>query len=174
MRRLKAIVLPMAALLALEVAQAQPQGTPAGPPIQNGSAVTIEYVLKDDAGEVLASTGGKPFTYVHGQGQIVPGLEKALEGMRAGETKDVTVPPENGYGPVNPAAEVEVPKDRVPSEALSVGTRLAATTDTGRTVPVRVKEIKEETVVLDLNHPLAGKTLHFEIQVVKVEPRAGG
>ena len=169
MKRLGAMMLPVLLLLTLGVAQAQ-QGNPPDPAVENGSAVKFEYVMKDDAGEVLTSTQGKPFTYVHGRGQILPGLEKAMEGMRAGETKQVTVPPEDGFGPVDPAAEVEVPKEQIPPDALTVGAQLLATTGTGNTVPVKVKEIREATVVLDLNHPLAGKTLRFDVEVIEVEP----
>lgn len=163
-----ALALPAIIVLALGVARAQPQVAPPGPAVANGSAVKFEYTMKDEAGNVLTSSQGQPVSYVHGQGQILPGLEKAMEGMRAGETKQVAVPPEDGFGPVNPEAEVEVPKERVPPDALTVGAQLMATTATGNTVPVRVKEVKEQTVILDLNHPLAGKTLHFDIEVIEV------
>lgn len=172
MRRFGAIVLPATLMLALGVAQAQPQGTPPSSAIKNGSSVKFEYVMKDDAGNVLTSNKGKPFTYVHGEGQILPGLERAMEGMRAGETKHVAVPPEEGYGPVDPTAQVEVPKEQIPPGALTVGAQLMGTTDTGNTVVVKVKEVKEKTVVLDVNHPLAGKTLYFDIEILEVEPRA--
>jgi len=170
-RRSRAIVLSMTLLLALGVAQAQPQATSPGPAIKNGSSVKFEYVMKDDAGNVLTANKGNPATYVHGQGQILPGLERAMEGMRAGETKHVTVPPEEGYGPVDPTAEVEVPKEQVPP-GVTVGAQLMGTTETGRTVEVKVKEVRERTVLLDVNHPLAGKTLYFDLEVIEVNPRA--
>lgn len=168
MRRVWAIALPAIVMLAVGVAQAQPQG----PAVQNGSAVKFEFTMKDETGTVLTSSQGEPVSYVHGQGQILPGLEKAMEGMRAGETKQIAVPPEDGFGPVDPEAQVEVPKEKVPPDALTVGAQLMATTATGNTVPVRVKEVKEQTVVLDLNHPLAGKTLHFDISVIEVKTGA--
>ncbi|OGB96413.1 MAG: hypothetical protein A2Z31_08535, partial [candidate division NC10 bacterium RBG_16_65_8] len=124
-----------------------------------------------DDGEVRDSNkGGEPLTFIHGQRQIIRGLEKALEGMRAGEEKKVTVEAADAYGKVNPAAVAEVPKERIPATALTVGTELLAQDSSGRTRTVRVKEIKEQTVVIDMNHPLAGKTLVFDVKVLSVEP----
>ena len=90
--------------------------------------------------------------------------------MRAGEEKAVTVAPEEGYGPIDPAAQTEVPKEAIPPDALTVGTQLVARSPSGETRLVRVKEIKDGTVVIDLNHPLAGMILHFAVKVLKVEP----
>jgi FKBP-type peptidyl-prolyl cis-trans isomerase SlyD len=90
--------------------------------------------------------------------------------MSVGSEKKVTVKPEDGYGPVKPEAFQEVPKDKLPPEALKVGTVLSARGPDGQTVPVRVHEIKEDTVVMDFNHPLAGKTLFFDIKVTEVKP----
>jgi FKBP-type peptidyl-prolyl cis-trans isomerase 2 len=91
-------------------------------------------------------------------------------GMRPGEEKKVVVKPEDAYGPVMPNAQTEVPKDAIPKEGLKVGTALMARSGSGEARPVVVKEIKETTVVLDLNHPLAGKTLFFDVKVLGVEP----
>lgn len=158
-------------VLMLGVAQAQPTEKPMSPAVESGSTVQLEYTLKDDAGKVLDSNKGRdPLTYIHGQQQIVPGLEKVLNGMRAGEEKEVTVKPEEGYGPVDPSAQAEVPKAMLPADALTVGAQLVARSREGETLLVRIKEIKETTVIIDLNHPLAGKTLHFGIKVLGVEP----
>lgn len=139
--------------------------------IQAGSLVAFDYTLKDDTGNVIDSSQGKqPMHYVHGKGQIIPGLEKELAGMSVGSEKKVTVKPEDAYGQVNPQAFQEVPKDKLPPEALKVGTVLSARGPDGQTVPVRVHEIKEDTVVMDFNHPLAGKTLFFDIKVTEVKP----
>ena len=173
-----------AALLFLAPAPAAAQSKPAespatpaaaSPAIEEGSTVHLEYTLKDDAGKLLDSNKGQePLTYTQGQHEIVPGLEKQLTGMHSGEEKKVTLAPEDGYGAVDPSAETEVPKEMLPSSALSVGTRLMARNSAGEGRPVTVKEIKEKTVVLDLNHPLAGKTLVFEIKVLGVEaPKPG-
>lgn len=153
------------------VAQAQPKETAPGPAIENGSNVQIEYTLKDETGKLLDSnTGRGPLSFTQGEHRIIPGLEKALNGMRAGEEKQVSVKPEEGYGAVDAAAQAEVPKAAIPSDALTVGTELMARSPTGTTRIVRIKEIKETTVILDLNHPLAGKTLHFTVKILSVAP----
>ena len=141
--------------------------------IGSGTTVQIAYTLKDDSGEVLDSNEGQaPLTYVHGRREIVPGLEQALDGLRAGDTRQVTVGAAEGYGPVDPGAVAEVPRQTVPQDALVPGTELLARRQDGATRPVRVKEVRDSTVVLDLNHPLAGRTLHFDVRVVDVAPGA--
>lgn len=152
-------------------AQTQPAQAPASPAIEKGSTVKLEYTLKDDAGTLLDSNKGQaPLTYTQGDEQLMLGLERQLVGMHSGEEKKVVLKPEEAYGPVNPTAETEVPKELLPPNALSVGTRLIARNAGGEQRPVTVKEVKEKTVVLDLNHPLAGKTLVFELKVLGVEP----
>jgi FKBP-type peptidyl-prolyl cis-trans isomerases 2 len=87
--------------------------------IQTGSMVAFDYTLTDESGTVIDSSKGKePMHYVHGKGQIIPGLEKELEGLPVGGEKKVTVKPEDGYGPVNPQAFQEIPKEKLPPEAL--------------------------------------------------------
>ena len=157
--------------LTLGVAEAQSKEEATTPSIQKGSKVEIEYTLTDDEGKVLDSNKGrKPLAYTQGERQIVPGLEKALDGMHVGEQKKVTVPPADGYGEVDPQAITEVPKETVPPDALKVGTELVARNQNGATRLVRVKEIKEKTVVIDMNHPLAGKTLYFDVKVLGINP----
>jgi FKBP-type peptidyl-prolyl cis-trans isomerase 2 len=165
------IVLAVVSAFGMAEAQSQPETTT--PAIGTGSKVQLEYTLTVDDGEVRDSNkGGEPLTFIHGQRQIIRGLEKALEGMRAGEEKKVTVNAADAYGEVNPAAVAEVPKERIPPTALTVGTQLLAQGPGGQTRTVRVKEVKEQTVVLDMNHPLAGKTLVFDVKVLSVEPPA--
>jgi FKBP-type peptidyl-prolyl cis-trans isomerase 2 len=139
--------------------------------VKNGSVVSLEYTLSDDKGKVIESNKGKdPLTYTQGQGQLIPGLEKELLGMNAGGEKNVKVKPEEAYGTVDPKAFREVPRENLPPEALKVGATLVAKNPEGQGFPVRVHEIKEKTVVLDLNHPLAGKTLTFAVKVLDVKP----
>ena len=141
--------------------------------VQAGSQVSFDYTLTDDSGKVIDSSKGRePMTYVHGQGQIIPGLEKEMAGMAVGAGKKVKVKPEDAYGPVNPQAFEEVPKEQLPPGALKVGTMLTAQGPQGQSVPVRVHEIKEKTVVMDFNHPLAGKTLSFDVKITDVKPTA--
>jgi FKBP-type peptidyl-prolyl cis-trans isomerase SlyD len=136
--------------------------------------VELEYTLKDDTGTVLDSNKGQaPLTFTQGQAHLVPGLEKQLVGMHAGDEKKIVLQPDEAYGPADPSAQTEVPKELLPPEGLTVGARLMARSSSGEQRPVTVKEIKDKTVVLDLNHPLAGKTLVFEIKVLGVEPPKG-
>lgn len=141
--------------------------------VQTGSDVAFDYTLTDESGTVIDSSKGKqPMHYVHGQGQIIPGLEKELAGMAVGGQKKVTVKPEDGYGPINPQAFQEIPKEKLPADALKVGTMLMAQGPQGQGVPVRVHEIKENTVIMDFNHPLAGKTLSFDIKITDIKAAA--
>lgn len=161
-----------AALVALAASTAFAQAPAPSPgAVQNGSTVSLEYTLTGEGGEVLDSNkGGTPLVIVQGQQQIIPGLERELVGMRSGEEKKVVVKPEDAYGEVVPNAQQEVPKDAIPKDGLKVGTVLSARSGSGEARPVVVKEIKENTVVLDVNHPLAGKTLYFDIKVLGVKP----
>lgn len=162
----------VAALLISSQLYAQSAAKPK-PVVQAGSQVSFDYTLTDESGKVIDSSNGKkPMTYVHGQGQIIPGLEKELAGMAAGAGKKVTVKPEEAYGQVNPQAFQEVPREQLPPGALKVGTQLTAQGPQGQSVPVRVHEVKEKTVVMDFNHPLAGKTLSFDVKITEVKPAA--
>ena len=166
--RFLAAPLALSLLLAAAPAMAQPKVA-----IEKGSSVKIEYTLKDDKGAVLDTNAGKDaLAFTQGAQQIIPGLDKALLGMKVGDTKKVTVKPEDAYGVVDPKAEAEVPKTALPEGAAVVGTRLLARGQDGQPRPVTVKTVKDTTVVLDLNHPLAGKTLFFDVKVVSVEPPA--
>ncbi|MEK6664867.1 MAG: peptidylprolyl isomerase [candidate division NC10 bacterium] len=163
-------VIGLTLALALTAAEAQEQDKAVSPAIENGAKVQLEYTLKDDGGKVLDSNKGRdPLTYTQGQKQIIPGLEQALSGMRAGDEKKVTVKPADAYGEVNPNAVTEVPKEMLPPDALKVGTELVAQSQGGDRRIVRIKEVREQTVVIDLNHPLAGKTLFFDVKVLGVE-----
>ena len=162
-------LLAFATLLAAVPTPVAAQSPTTGPAIQAGSRVGIEYTLTDEAGAVLDSNkGGQPFTYTQGEHQIVPGLESALAGKRAGDVTKVTVKPEEGYGKVDPKALIEVGRERVPPD-IKVGSELTGRGANGETRAVRVKEIKDQSVVLDLNHPLAGKTLLFDVRVLSVD-----
>jgi FKBP-type peptidyl-prolyl cis-trans isomerase SlyD len=153
------------------VAQTTPATPSSAPAVENGSTVKLEYTLKDDAGIVLDSNKGQdPLTFTQGSEHLMPGLEKQIIGMHAGEEKKVVLKPEDAFGPADPSAQAEVPKGMLPPESLTVGAQLMARNAAGEQRPVTVKEIKDATVVLDLNHPLAGKTLVFELKVLGVEP----
>lgn len=138
--------------------------------ISNGCRVSLEYTLTLDDGTIVDSNvDGEPLTYTHGEGQIIPGLERALDGLASGAEESVAVAAEDGYGPMQPEAIQEVPLDRIPEGARQVGAGLQGETAEGAVVQARVTEVKDETVVVDFNHPLAGKTLHFAVKVLGVE-----
>jgi FKBP-type peptidyl-prolyl cis-trans isomerase SlyD len=131
-------------------------------------AVTIHYTLKDDAGEVLDTSDKRdPLTYLHGTGNIVPGLEAALEGKSPGDALDVTLTPEQAYGQRDEEAVRNVPRRKLPAGKIAVGTQFRMQTDGGMVVGT-VLALRGDYVTVDLNHPLAGKTLHFNVSVVEV------
>lgn len=166
------MILALTAGLALaEAPEAAPVKAKAGDPaIGNGSTVKLEYRLSDEKGTVLdTNEGQEPLIYTQGQGQIIPGLEKALNGLRVGDAKHVVVKPDEAYGPIRPEAFVEIPKERIPEKMQTVGAHLVAQHKDGQPLHAFVKEIKEKTIVLDTNHPLAGKALTFDVKIVEVE-----
>lgn len=130
---------------------------------------TINYRLQDDAGvEIDSSEGGEPLAYIHGVGMLVPGLEKALEGQTAGNSVDVVVQPEEGYGERDERLVIGVPREQFEDPAgLQVGQRVQAESPQGVQV-LHVVAMDEESITLDANHPLAGTTLHFHVDVVEV------
>ena len=143
----------------------------AAPPlIASDHVISLEYELTDDAGVTLDSNkGGEPLSYLHGHGQIVPGLERALTGKAVGDQTSVTVSPEDGYGARDEDRLVTVGRDRFDFEP-EAGQVLEASLPQGGSVPFVVVEVTKDNVVLDGNHPLAGKTLHFDVKVVGVRP----
>jgi FKBP-type peptidyl-prolyl cis-trans isomerase SlyD len=138
--------------------------------IANNKVVRLDYTLKNAEGEVLdTSEGQEPLAYIHGAHQIVPGLERELTGLAAGDSKDVIVPPEDGYGVPDPQGIFSVPRGAFPADLeISVGESFMGEDDQGRAVPVRVVEVREDVVVVDANHPLAGQTLYFHVVVREV------
>ncbi len=137
--------------------------------IAKDSVVSIDYRLHLGDGKTIdESDAGDPLVYLQGHEQIVPGLEKALEGKGVGDTLKVQVPPEEGYGEYDPDGVESVSRDEFPKEMeLEVGGVVTATDEDGDDVDFLVKELRDggKTVVVDFNHPLAGKTLHFEVTV---------
>jgi FKBP-type peptidyl-prolyl cis-trans isomerase SlyD len=113
--------------------------------------------------------GKDPLVFTQGAHEIIPGLEKKLSGLKVGESKKIEVSPEEGYGSVDPQRKQEVEKTKIPEDARKVGAKLTGQAADGHMVFAQVTEVKEDTVVLDLNHPLAGKKLFFDIKVLKVE-----
>jgi FKBP-type peptidyl-prolyl cis-trans isomerase SlyD len=135
-----------------------------------GSQVSIEYTLKlDDGTTADSNVGGEPLVYTQGEQSILPALEAALAGLGAGDTKQVTLSAEEGYGVVDPGLYKEVEATLIPEDGRHVGAQLMSRGPDGQPFLVRVRELKGEKIVLDLNHPLAGETLHFDVKVVAVD-----
>ena len=136
--------------------------------IEANQIVSIEYEVKDGDTVVDSNVGGAPLVFMFGKGQIIPGLENGIVNMAIGEKGDVLVQPQDAYGELNPDATQEVPKDQFAGIDLEVGMTLYGQGEDGGTVQVIVKEIGAENVVIDFNHPLAGKALMFTVTVNNV------
>ncbi len=125
--------------------------------------VTLEYEVRDGDTVVDSNVGGTPLVFMFGKGQIIPGLESGIENMAIGEKGDVLVKSADAYGEYNAEAQQEVPKDQFAGIELNTGMTLYGQGEDGGTVQVIVKEIGEEKVLIDFNHPLAGKDLMFTV-----------
>ena len=138
---------------------------------KRGDTVRIHYTGTLEDGSVFDSSDGRePLQFTIGAGQIIPGLEAAIEGMAAGDEKTVTIPAAEAYGDYQPQARQGVPREQIPEHIpLEIGGRLQVQTPDGQAMPVTVTEVSDEVVVLDANHPLAGKDLTFAVEVVDVE-----
>lgn len=133
--------------------------------IEENQIVSIEYEVKDGDTVVDSNVGGAPLVFMFGKGQIIPGLENGIVNMAIGEKGNVLVQPADAYGEQDDSATQEVPKDQFSGIDLELGMTLYGQGEDGGTVQVTVKEIGEETIVIDFNHPLAGKALMFSVTV---------
>ncbi len=140
--------------------------------IGKDAVVAIEYTLKDDAGEVLdTSEGADPLTYLHGSGQIIPGLESALEGKAVGDAFNVVVQPKDGYGEKEAPGAIKLPRDQLPEgPEPEVGMELEAAGPDGEVETLFIVGVEKDAVLLSTDHPLAGVTLHFDVKVATVRP----
>jgi FKBP-type peptidyl-prolyl cis-trans isomerase SlyD len=138
--------------------------------IKNGKVVDLRYSLKNSQGELLdEADAADPFTYLHGAQQVVPGLESALEGLKIGDKKKVVVSPEDGYGIKDPKLSMVVKKAQFPGNLeLEAGMQFEATSNTGEEIIFTVESIEGDEVRVDGNHPLAGETLHFDVEVLQI------
>lgn len=140
----------------------------------------FHYTLTDDAGTVLDRSADEPMVYLHGHHNIVPGLERQMEGMASGDKKKVSVSPADGYGERQEGMTQPVPRGQFPpGTELQVGMPLHAQGQDGNTMVVWIEAIEGDTIFVTANHPLAGVTLHFEVEVTDVrdatdEERAHG
>ena len=139
-------------------------------PIGPGSLVTLEFKIYDSAGKELEATDpDEPLVYLHGYGQMVPGLERALEGLEAGVSKDVEVGVEDAYGPRDDDAFLELDRGDFPEpDAIKIGDDLDLEADDGEVIAARVAKIDGDLVIADANHPLAGLDLRFAVTILAV------
>ncbi len=137
--------------------------------IESNSVVTLHYTLKDNEGNVIDQSDDGSFLYLHGAMNIIPGLENALAGKSAGDEFSVKIPPEEGYGVKDAERIQEVPKEMFDnSDEIQVGVQFHAQSPDGGAVVVTVTEIKDDVVVIDGNHALAGMDLNFAVKIVDV------
>jgi FKBP-type peptidyl-prolyl cis-trans isomerase SlyD len=140
--------------------------------IAKDRVVCMDYTIRLSNGQVVeSSVGHEPLTYMHGRRQIVPGVEKAIEGLEAGALTEVVVPPAEAYGERDAAGVFVVPRAAFPSgEEVGPGMMFSASRPDGKSITFRVVEANTELVLVDTNHPLAGETLHISIHVHYVRP----
>lgn len=134
-----------------------------------GNLIALEYSFRSEDNQFINSNVGKPpLIYTQGANQVIPGVETAVEGMMAGETKHVVVSPADGFGPRDPNDAQEVHKHKLPRD-ITVGARLRLEDNSGQELRPTVIQIKDHTARLDFNHPLGGKTLFIDLKVVGIE-----
>lgn len=136
--------------------------------IENNQVVSMEYEVKEEGtNEILDSNiGGKPLEFIMGAGEIIKGLEEAVAQMSVGDKQEVIVAPMNAYGEYNSEYVQEVPRDQFVGIDLQQGMTLFGQGENGETVQVIVKDFNDDVVIVDYNHPLAGKTLHFNVMIL--------
>ena len=138
--------------------------------VGQNKVVTMNYTLKDDQGNVIQTTNNKePFRFMSGNKQILPKLEEEIDTMIIGSKKNVKIPADEAYGEYSKQAVQQVKKDNFPADVdLKVGMEFVANSPEGQQMPFVVKEIKNEEVTVDFNHPLAGKDLEFDVELIDV------
>ena len=137
---------------------------------QQGDKVKVHYKGRlEDGFEFDTSIGHDPLTFVIGQNDVIQGFEEAAVGMGTGDIKTVSIAPESAYGPFNDELVVDMPREYIPEDINpEIGMMLKVVDNDGHEIPVRVTEVGEDTVTLDANHPLAGKTLIFDIELLEI------
>lgn len=137
--------------------------------IKENCVVSMHYKLTDDSGELLDESQDQPLLYIHGTNSLIPGLEKQLDGKVKGDKLTATVPPEEGYGPVMPQLIQNLPKSTFQGvENIEIGMEFEASNENEEKMIVRVDAIEGDEVTINGNHPLAGKTLNFDVNIVDV------
>jgi len=142
--------------------------------VKQNDKVKVEYEGKLDDGTVFDSSTrngqNMPLEFTIGEGKVLPEFEKAVVGMEKDEEKEFKISAEQAYGPINPQAVQEIPKTAFPpGQEPKPGMIIGLKAPTGQQIPAKIKEVKESTVVIDMNHPLAGKNLNFKIKLIEIE-----
>ncbi|MEE2779317.1 MAG: FKBP-type peptidyl-prolyl cis-trans isomerase [Myxococcota bacterium] len=138
--------------------------------VADGKYVAVHFDMKSSDGEMLESTiGQEPMGYVHGAGELaLAGLEKALAGRQVGDKFELVLEPQDAYGLRDPAGYVDMPREAFPDDDMAVGYPFLAEDDDGEMIPVWITEIRDDTVQVTVNHPLAGAQLTFNMEVIEV------
>ncbi|MBR9675402.1 peptidylprolyl isomerase [Candidatus Woesearchaeota archaeon] len=139
--------------------------------VKKGDKVRVEYEGTFEDGEVFDSSKnhGKPLEFELGAKQVIPGFESAIEEMKVGEEKSIKIESKDGYGEVNAQLIQKVPKEHLPKDQeVKEGMMLAVGLPNGQQIPARVSQVSDKEVTLDLNHPLAGKTLNFKLKLLEI------
>lgn len=137
--------------------------------VEKDKVVTIDYILKDDEGNIIDRSEGGNFSYLHGANNIIPGLENALIGKAAGDEVAVSLEPEQGYGNRNESLKQTVSREMFQSpEDIEIGRQFYAQSPEGQQLVITVTEIDDNDVTIDANHPLAGINLNFDVTIVNV------
>jgi peptidylprolyl isomerase len=138
--------------------------------VADGARVKLHYTLTVEGTVIDSSKEGEPFAFQVGSKQVIPGFEKALMGMEVGEKKSFQVSPEEGYGHENEEGIDEVFRENLPPDLEPVvGMTLYATGERGQTIPGRITEVRKDSIVININHPLAGKVLDYEVDIVEIQ-----
>jgi FKBP-type peptidyl-prolyl cis-trans isomerase SlyD len=138
--------------------------------------VTLAYTLYDEDGDVIDQTDAEePLSYLHGYGQLVPGLERGIEGMGKGDLRSVVVPAKDGYGEYDPEGVFEIERNDFPQPSeVAVGDEFVAESDDGHGISLTVLEVNGDSCIVDTNHPLAGEVLRFDVTVLDVRAATDG
>ena|SRR5687767_2109365 len=142
--------------------------------VKNGDTVSIHYTGKLDDGTVFdSSVGGQPITFTLGAGEVIPGFESGTVGMSVGDTRDIVIPPEQAYGPYFEELVKVINRDAFPENITpTIGQAFEMQLPSGEGIPVRIVDIEGDDVTLDANHLLAGETLYFNIELVRIDNMA--
>jgi FKBP-type peptidyl-prolyl cis-trans isomerase 2 len=138
--------------------------------IEKGKKVKFDYQLTVNGKIIDSSEKRGPLEYIQGEGAIIKGLEKRMEGLKVGDKQTFIIPAEEAYGKVNPSAFQEVPKSNFPKDLdIQAGQMVEVQDNAGNRFPVVISEIKEQTIILNFNHPLAGQELTFDVTIVDIQ-----